>query len=101
MFSDFIDRTQAKAIVAVEDSPAVARFTRRSLGLLAGAAAFAGLTKSVEACNGCSPRCDDVCPGYTDPCNACGGVQCWEGNGAYTCCDYHCPAYGGQCCSAS
>lgn len=89
MIFDFLERKVAQAAVAEERMPGIDRFSRRALGLLAGAVMFAGLSNTVRA-DGCTSRCGDVCPGTGIPCLSCGGSQCWEGFPDGMCCDYQC-----------
>lgn len=90
MILDFLDRKLAQAAVAEERFPQIDRLSRRALGILAGAVAFAGLSNTVRA-SGCTSLCGVVCQSSESiPCNSCDGVQCWEGVPDGMCCDYRC-----------
>lgn len=100
MIKDLLVRTLSQAVVLEEERPGIEKFSRRALGILAGAAAFVGFTKVVAAQGQCSSECGQVCPGSNQPCtNSCSGGQCWE-NFETWCCDYRCgPNSGPVCCS--
>jgi hypothetical protein len=100
VIGDYVRRTLARLSVAEEEYKKIDGFSRRALGILAGAAVFGGLTNVVRA-DPCTSRCGEVCTGTTEMCiDSCGGAPCWEEENG-SCCDYYCveQPFLGVCCS--
>lgn len=91
MIRNYLHRKLAEASIAGEEYSRIDGFSRRALGMLAGAALFGGLTNVVRASPCTSmcqdpPRCNTNWVSCTD---SCGGTNCWESEGG-VCCDYEC-----------
>ncbi|HXT68477.1 MAG TPA: hypothetical protein VN700_01885 [Vicinamibacterales bacterium] len=98
-----------EVLLAEARYPALGRFSRRALGILAGfALAGRALPAKADGCTGpggtghCNEYVEDACDGsdcgICGGYNGCGGEQCWH-NGSAWCCDCYCDTggYEGYC----